>query len=382
MSELNSALHSNQALVNPAPLSPDLPLPHRKVIRSWLSPMTEARTFKAILLLVLDAVLWILSIAATVYFENILIKVLFGAIAGFITGRIFILGHDACHQSFTPYRGLNKVLGRIAFLPSLTPYSLWDIGHNVVHHGQTNLKGFDFVWAPLSKTEYDALPKWRQFLERHYRSGWGPVTYYLIEIWWNKMFFPNKKYRPADRSIFIKDNLLVSAFAIIWIGLLSFFAVNTGQSVLISLLCGFVLPYLFWNGMIGFVVYVHHTHPAVCWYDNKSEWLRAQPFVSTTVHLTFGFYWGALMHHIMEHTAHHVDMSVPLYNLQAAQNRLETLLPERIIVQPFSWKWYFDTAKTCKLYDFTEKAWLDFDGKKTADSVRVLLTPSNNGETR
>ncbi|NCX66528.1 MAG: fatty acid desaturase, partial [Burkholderiaceae bacterium] len=131
--------------------------------------MTEARTFKAILLLVLDAVLWILSIAATVYFENILIKVLFGVIAGFITGRIFILGHDACHQSFTPHRALNKVLGRIAFLPSLTPYSLWDIGHNVVHHGQTNLKGFDFVWAPLSKTEYDALPKWRQFLERHYR---------------------------------------------------------------------------------------------------------------------------------------------------------------------------------------------------------------------
>jgi omega-6 fatty acid desaturase (delta-12 desaturase) len=88
------------------------------------------------------------------------------------------------------------------------------------------------------------------------------------------------------------------------------------------------------------------------------------------------------MHHIMEHTAHHVDMSVPLYNLPAAQNRLETLLPERIIVQPFSWKWYFDTAKACKLYDFTDKAWLDFDGNKTANSVRVLLTPSNNGETR
>jgi omega-6 fatty acid desaturase (delta-12 desaturase) len=88
------------------------------------------------------------------------------------------------------------------------------------------------------------------------------------------------------------------------------------------------------------------------------------------------------MHHIMEHTAHHVDMSVPLYNLKPAQNRLETMLPDRIIVQPFSWKWYFDTAKTCKLYDFKEKAWLDFDGNKTADSVRVLLSPSGNGETR
>ena len=383
MSELNSTLHTSQALANTAtPLSPELPLPHRRVIRSWLTPMTEGQTLQAIALLVLDSVLWLACIAATVYFENILVKLVFGIIAGFVTGRIFILGHDACHQSFTPHRNLNKVLGRIAFLPSLTPYSLWDIGHNVVHHGQTNLKGFDFVWAPLAKDEYDALPAWRKALERHYRSGWGPITYYLVEIWWNKMFFPNKKYKPADRSIFLKDNLLVSAFALIWLGALISSAIVTEQSVILSLLCGFVLPYLFWNGMIGFVVYVHHTHPSVAWYDNKAEWLRAQPFVSTTVHLTFKFYWGALMHHIMEHTAHHVDMSVPLYNLKAAQNRLETLLPERIIVQPFSWQWYFDTAKTCKLYDFKEKAWLDFNGNKTANSVRVLLSPSSNGETR
>ena len=68
----------------------------------------------------------------------------------------------------------------------------------------------------------------------------------------------------------------------------------------------------------------------------------------------------------MEHTAHHVDMSVPLYNLKAAQNRLEELLPNRIVVQSFSWRWYFDVARTCKLYDFENKAWLDFDGNKLA----------------
>jgi omega-6 fatty acid desaturase (delta-12 desaturase) len=132
--------------------------------------------------------------------------------------------------------------------------------------------------------------------------------------------------------------------------------------------------------MIGFVVYVHHTHPKVSWYDKKSEWLRAQPFVSTTVHLTFNWIWGSLMHHIMEHTAHHVDMSVPLYRLQEAQNTLETILPERIFIQKFSWAWYFDTARKCKLYDFENKAWIDFDGNKTADSVRVVLSPAPAGQ--
>ena len=156
--------HLNPALSEPSmanPLAPDLPLPHRKVIRSWLIPMAQGETVKAIALLVLDAVLWLSCIAGTIFIESIIIKIVLGLVAGFVTGRIFILGHDACHQSYTPHRELNKVLGRIAFLPSLTPYSLWDVGHNVVHHGQTNLKGFDFVWAPLSKAEFDALPAWR-----------------------------------------------------------------------------------------------------------------------------------------------------------------------------------------------------------------------------
>ena len=80
--------------------------------------------------------------------------------------------------------------------------------------------------------------------------------------------------------------------------------------------------------MIGFVVYVHHTHVKVSWHDNKAAWTQAAPFVSTTVHLTFPFKIGAMMHHIMEHTAHHVDMSIPLYRLKQAQAKLEEMYKE------------------------------------------------------
>jgi len=72
------------------------------------------------------------------------------------------------------------------------------------------------------------------------------------------------------------------------------------------------------------------------------------------------------MHHIMEHTAHHVDMSIPLYKLKQAQSKLETMLPQRIIVQPFSWGWYFETARSCKLYDFSLRCWTDYKGQATS----------------
>lgn len=350
----------------PEPIAPGAPMPHRKIIRSWLTPLAERRTGLGVVLLLLDLAIYAALLVGTVVLSAWWAKLLCGVVAGFWIGRLFIIGHDACHQSYTPHRGLNRWLGRIAFMPSLTPYSLWEVGHNVVHHGYTNLKGVDFVWAPWTKEEFEALPPRRRALERLYRSGWGPAFYYLIEMWWLRMYFPRKTYMGTRRPEFLWDNVLVSVVGVLWIAGMAAAAWWTGQSVLLQLLAGFVVPFLFWNAMIGFVVYVHHTHTSVQWHDEKAAWAKAAPFVSTTVHLTFPWRWGGLMHHIMEHTAHHVDMSVPLYQLKQAQKVLEDALPERIIIQRFSWRWYFDTARKCKLYDFTRRCWTDFQGQATS----------------
>lgn len=357
------------AAIDPAVIpvvEPTAPFPGRKLVRSWLVPLCSKSTLVPLLLLALDFTLFFGAITATVWVDAWVGKVLWGMVAGFVIGRLFILGHDACHQSLTPHRRLNRVLGRLAFLPSMTPYSLWDIGHNLVHHGQTNLKGFDFVWAPFSVDEFQHLSPARRLLERIYRSGWAPGLYYFLEMWWKRMYFPTKTYMGARRPVFLWDGILVTTFGLLWIGLLAWAATALGESLWLTLLTGFVVPFLFWNFMIGFVVYGHHTHTAVAWYDNKTEWMRAQPFVSTTVHLIFRFKVGALMHHIMEHTAHHLDMGIPLYRLKEAQQFLEEHLPGRIIVQHFSWKWYFKTARLCKLYDFKRKCWLDFNGNPTS----------------
>ncbi len=341
-------------------------MPHRKVIRGWLAPLVEKSTLRALLMLAFDYAAFLALIAGTVLLMPVWAKLLCGLGAGFVIGRLFIIGHDACHQSLTPHRGLNKVLARIAFLPSITPYSLWDTGHNVIHHGYTNLKGVDFVWAPLSAQEFAALTPVQRTLQRLYRSGWCPGLYYLVEIWWKREFFPSRQYMPTRRAIFTQDSALVAAFGVLWIAAISSAAWATGQSPWLLLACGVLLPFAFWCSMIGFVVYVHHTHVKVSWHDNKAAWTAAAPFVSTTVHLTFPLKIGALLHHIMEHTAHHVDMSIPLYRLKQAQAKLEDMLPGRIIVQRFSWRWYFQTARACKLYDFSRECWTNFKGHQTS----------------
>src|SRR5205085_5974333 len=138
------------------------------------------------------------------------------------------------------------------------------------------------------------------------------------------------------RRVFMLADLLVSAFELAWVGRLVLAAHVTVRALLPVLLSELLAPFLFWTPMIGFVVYVHHTHAAVHWHAERGDWTRSQPFVSTTVHLQFPLGLGAAMHHIMEHTAHHVDMTIPLYRLRQAQARLEEMLPGRIVVQRFS----------------------------------------------
>ena len=356
---------------------PATAIPHRTLIRSWLKPVSTRNTMLALALVAFDLVLFAALLAGTIWLRAPLLKLLCGVAEGVVIARLFILGHDACHQSLTEHRGLNRVIGRIVFLASLTPYSLWEIGHNVVHHGYTNLKDFDMVWAPRTLAAYRALSPRRRWLERVYRSGWAPWLYYFNEIWWKKMYFPNRTQMPTRRRVFIADGVLVTLAAAAWIALLVLAASTTGQSAGLLLLSGFALPLLLWNGLIGWVVYVHHTHPRIAWYADKPAWSAAQPFVSTTVHMVFKPHFGidfdALLHHILEHTAHHVDMCIPLYRLKRAQAILEARMPGHIVRQAFSWRQYSDTARRCKLYDFEHGCWTDFDGKPTS----IPLTPSS-----
>jgi omega-6 fatty acid desaturase (delta-12 desaturase) len=235
----------------------------------------------------------------------------------------------------------------------------------VVHHGYTNLRGVDFVWQPATLAEYRAMPRARRLLERAYRSGWAPWLYYLVEIWWDRLLFPSRERMPTRRAVFRNDGLLVTGFAALWVAGLVLAAQATAQSATVLVLAGFALPFLVWNGLMGFIVYVHHTHTGVAWFRDKASWAAAMPFVSTTVHLTFRSAAGRLLHHITEHTAHHVDMSVPLYRLRRAQAVLEQHLRAHIVVQPFSWRWYAETARRCKLYDFETHRWTDFRGRPT-----------------
>ena len=329
-------------------------------LRERLSPHHEASTVIAVLLLLGDIALFIVGQYLVLKTPHLASKLLGSILTTVAIIRLFILGHDACHGSLTPNALLNKILGRIAFLPSLTPYSLWRVGHNVVHHGFNNLRGRDFVWQPLDQTEYQRLSRPRQWLERIYRSAFGPLPYYLIEIWWRRLYFPRRTNAPGRRLEFTLDSSLVTVFAILWGAWIAMASTPHGAiQTSLALLLGLLLPFLVWVWVVGFVIYLHHTHPEVVWYDDKTAWMRHQGMLHGTVRYHVHPWWNLLLHNIMEHAAHHLDARIPLYRLKEAQAALALLVPDIPVVE-LSMRTYLRTVRACKLYDYKSNKWTTF----------------------
>ena len=230
---------------------------------------------------------------------------------------------------------------------------------------------------PLEPCEFEAAGNVRRFQERFYRSLWGIAFYYPIEIWWKRIVFP----RTSDLSqlrvrVLWVDRVLVFTFAAMtllvpYIGPMAFLWRNTSYAE--RFILAIVVPQLTFHAIMSTVIFLHHTHPRVMWFRTKSEWNFYQGQVRNTVQVQFPLLIDLVLLNIMSHTAHHVDSKTPLYRLRAAQAELVAELGEDVIVQKFSLRCLRRILKSCQLYDYSGRRWLDFSGNPTSPEVPLTV---------
>lgn len=309
------------------------------------------------------------AFAAILWTPSLVVKALLSVILGLGISLMFVIGHDACHDSLTPSHTLNQLLGRLCFWPTLHPYVCWELGHNRLHHGWTNLKGVDYVYPPFSLEEFQALPSWRRALEHVYRTVPGIGLFYFIEIWWKHMLVPRREdFNKLRKGVFAIDLAAVLAF----LGLEAFaawwFAPSTGHAI-INVICAIIIPCAIWNWLMAFVTIQHHTHPKAPWFKDVAEWSFFHGQVHGTIHVRLPRWIELLFHNILDHTAHHVDPKIPLYHLPSCQKRLEEAFSGDVVIEHTSIRALARVLRTCKLYDYHRHCWLDFDGKPSAPPV-------------
>lgn len=293
-----------------------------------------------------------------------------GVACGLFIGNVFTLGHDGAHQSLTNSRSLNHWIARFAFLPAMHSLSLWIPGHNHLHHTFTNLRGADYTWEPMSPADYRQATPLRRALYRLYRSPFGSFPYYFFEIWLRRSVLPlsaedRKEWRiHLFDSAFVVVGNIALVLGIVWLGRW----LAPARPAWLTVVLGWAVPFLAWNWIIGWVVFMQHTHPEVGWYADKREWTFFRGQILATVQARLPPVMNAFSNNIMEHNAHHSYPMIPLYRLRPAQALLRAAYPQ-VRALTLTPRAFVRQTRACKLFDYQRRQWVDFDGTPTGPVI-------------
>jgi acyl-lipid omega-6 desaturase (Delta-12 desaturase) len=325
------------------------------------------------------AALGVYTIAtAVLYTASVWWLLVIGAIArGLTIGPIFIVGHDACHDALTPFPKLNRVLGQVAFLPSMHSFTAWKNRHNFTHHRHTQILELDSGYPPLTPAQYNDLPRVRKLAYRASRSA-AFVGWLYFPEWLSAHFLPDKAMRAEHKKAgryFALDHFLIMSWLGLELALFSGLAAKAGWvsaphfPVWVMLLFGVFVTQFVWNWQMGFVTFLHHFHPQVSWYREAEAPPAATRQLTSTVHMSFpaGTHWAML--NILEHTAHHIDPKIPLYHLPRAQAALNAEFSADIRQERMTPAAALRAFSVCKLWDAEQHKWAGF---KRADKDKAI----------
>lgn len=347
----------------------DVPAVGFAIVRGVVPACAYQRSHVLALGFAVITVLINLGLGYLTYTAQSVFWLVFWAVArGLSVGPIFIVAHDACHDSLSPSSKLNYLLGQICFLPSWHSFTAWKVRHNHIHHRHTNIIELDTGYPPASVSQYAAWPWWKRLRYRLARTPAGAALLYFPEALHAQLFPPaalRKHYRAVDPR-HSREWLLVwswiAAEVALFSGLLAHASIvdRSPNSNWLLFGAGFLLSHYVWNWQMGFTTFLHHFHPTVGWYTRANAPASAQRQLESTVHVDLGGAAHLSMLNIFMHTAHHVDTRIPLYRLPAAQKALERQFGDRVSRWPFSIANAFNCFRECKLWDPERRRWTRF----------------------
>ena len=326
--------------------------------RQKIDPKAYQRSLSIVLFwCFLDITLYILFLSGVFAAHHGILKFIFGLLAGISASAMFVLAHDAAHGSLFKNKWVAEIMGTLYMLPALNSYRLWCFGHNRIHHGFTSYTPIDWIWRPLTKDEYEQLTTVKKWIYRSERSLWGSGLHYILKIWWEKMVL----FMPDDLSASKKRAIILGK------GIVALFALVLGTAAYINngfwgIFCALILPFVVFNYVISLVIYIHHTHPDIPFFDERKEWSHTVGAIfCTSVVYTHWFIDNFLIHHILIHTPHHVDIRIPFYRLKTAYNSVKPYYADYIHEYRLNWSGLYQIFKSCKLYDYKKHIWSTFE---------------------
>jgi omega-6 fatty acid desaturase (delta-12 desaturase) len=346
-------------------------VPPRDVVRA-LGPFATPTNAGVFIFGVDYAIFW-LAVAGAVLLPELWMRILASILAGVKQANLIVLAHDAAHGNMARSSRLSAFIAVCTLTPCLFNYRVWIWDHHRLHHPHPS-SFMNEAWRPLSMAEWREASWGRRLRERLYRApimiNFGcyllAVREQVIREYW-------RSNGPAERrraGWFYA--LLFTYLAVLW-GTLLAAPLYSGVGSLQAWVLGFALPFFIFNTMFGYATYFQHTHVALPWYREPSlqERLDRQEFMAAAQ--VYPGWFSAFNYHVFYHVVHHVHPRIPVWRMKDAFVELQRLAGAVVVVDNFTSRFFLDTLRRCKLYDYDRHCWLDFDGRATTDPIALAV---------
>lgn len=304
-------------------------------LQSKLLPFLESNKRKTSFLLISTLAVFFLLHALILISDNTIIKLILSLIVGALMIRIFSFYHDMTHGAIFKKSPIGRFILSLYGIYVLSPPSVWERTHK--YHHDNNMKhenSFIGAFPIVTKSSFNKLSKKEQ------------NKYYALRSWKNvffgyfTVFFGGMSLTPA-----IKKGSVDCIIAVVLHVSLSVFLAYWNLNIY---LFNFFIPIFFSSFLGALLFYLQHSAPNIDYHFGKQKWdytfsaLHSSTFVDLP-RILHWFTGNIGFHHI-----HHLNPSVPFYNLSTAMNSIPELAP-LVVVKPR------DIPKCFRLHLFDEE---------------------------
>ena len=299
------------------------------------SEIYENPTWKGMVYFFRDLAIYVGLLVLLVFVTNPLLALPIEIVLVLAVTGLFVVAHDSAHGALFNSKRKNVVIGKLAMLPSWHVFEAWVLGHNRIHHAFTVRQGYDFVWHPVTAQEYEEKSRASKVLHRVEWSWMGDGS--LL----------------PERSLVAQDDRLQAAGALgegdssrphdrgrvrprhgAGFGALAYARTHSWWGVAWMILRVEVIPFLGFcvdDRLGGSRAPRPDRHPLVeaRRMDQVPRSDGGHDRLTVPKGLNFFFHW------IMIHTPHHVDMRIPMYNLEKAAKAIEKAFPDVVHDEPW-----------------------------------------------
>jgi len=284
-------------------------------------------------------------------------------IQGWTMVGIFVIGHDAGHNSFSGVKVIDRFVGHLCMAPLANSFHTWVVTHNH-HHAHTQLRGSEIDWASHLQTKEELESRnWREHfvIKMGYAIPFGIFFWILVNIGRRGALVEQQigaeRYQRERKLLLFSNLLMISCVVAIYGGLYLYGGIW-------AMLKFYGIPATIATLTGSLIITIQHANRETLSYS-KSGWTPTRGQIVSTFDVRFWAPLQWLWCDITCHIPHHLSPSIPWYNLRSASIALQNNFPDYYQSRPFSW-WHIEWfRKTPTIREIPEMGYFVIETTKT-----------------